>query len=54
QYGCSRRGKRAHKKQPFIHGQWVTIETLLTLDAIISGTVVEGSMTQALFLEWLE
>ncbi|KIJ18224.1 hypothetical protein PAXINDRAFT_71583, partial [Paxillus involutus ATCC 200175] len=53
-YGRSRRGKHAHKKQPFICGQWVTIKALLTLDGIISGTVVEGSMTQALFLEWLE
>ncbi|KIK82233.1 hypothetical protein PAXRUDRAFT_154208 [Paxillus rubicundulus Ve08.2h10] len=53
-YGHSRRGKRTHKKQPFIRGRRVTIEALLTLDGIISGTVVEGLMTQALFLEWLE
>ncbi|KIK73037.1 hypothetical protein PAXRUDRAFT_796438 [Paxillus rubicundulus Ve08.2h10] len=53
-YGRSRRGKRAHNKQPSICGRQVTIEALLTLDGIVLGTVVEGSMTQALFLEWLE
>ncbi|KAF8835807.1 hypothetical protein BDN67DRAFT_912337 [Paxillus ammoniavirescens] len=29
-------------------------QALLTLDGIIAATVVEGSMTQALFLDWLE
>ncbi|KAG2154807.1 hypothetical protein DEU56DRAFT_868348 [Suillus clintonianus] len=29
-------------------------QALLTLDGIVAATVVEGSMTQELFLEWLE
>ena len=53
-YGCSRKGKRAIMKGVFVCGQWFSAEGLLTLDGMISSTVVEGSMTRALFLEYLE
>ncbi|KAG2741850.1 hypothetical protein P692DRAFT_20750204 [Suillus brevipes Sb2] len=53
-YGRSRTGTRAEKKQVFVRGRRTSTEALLTLDGIVAGTVVEGSMTQELFLEWLE
>ena len=45
---------QAVKKQPFICGQQFTLNALLTLDGISVATVIEGPMTKALFLEWLE
>jgi hypothetical protein len=53
-YGRARKGRRAQKKQPFVRGRRTSTEGLLTLDGIIAGTVVEGSMTKAMFLEYLE
>ena len=53
-YARSRKGTRAAKKQPFIRGRHTSTEALLTLDGIVAGTVVEGSMTKAMFLEYLE
>lgn len=53
-YGRSQTGTHAQKKQVFVHGRWTSTEALLTLDGIVAATVVEGSMTQELFLEWLE
>lgn len=53
-YGRSRKGRRAEKKQPFVRGRRTSTEALLTLDGIVAGTVVEGSMTKAMFLEYLE
>jgi transposase len=53
-YGRSRKGKRAEKKQVFVRGRRVSAEALLTLDGIVAGTVVEGSMTKVMFLEYLE
>jgi hypothetical protein len=53
-YGYSSRGKRAHAHQPFVCGRHVSLEALLTLDGIVTCTVVEGSMMKELFLEWLE
>jgi len=53
-YGRSRRNTCAQKKQAFVHGQHTSAEALLTLDGIVTGTVVEGSMTKELFLEYLE
>lgn len=53
-YGRSRKGKRAHKKHPFVRGRRVSTEVLLTLDGISAGTVVEGSMTKETFLHYLE
>jgi transposase len=53
-YGRSPSGMRASQRQPFIRGRRTTTEALLSLDGIIAATVVEGSMTKARFLEWLE
>ena len=53
-FGRSRKGKRAEKKQPFVWGCRTSTEALLTLDGIVAGTVVEGSMTKVKFLEYLE
>lgn len=35
-YGRSAKGKRAHKKQPFVHGRRVSMEALLTLNGIVA------------------
>ncbi|KIJ21613.1 hypothetical protein PAXINDRAFT_65189, partial [Paxillus involutus ATCC 200175] len=53
-YGRSQKGHRASKKQVFVRGRRTSTEALLTLDGIVAATVVEGSMTQALYLDWLE
>lgn len=53
-YGRSKKGKRVEKKQVFVQGHRTSTETLLTLDGIVVGTVVEGSMMKAMFLEYLE
>ncbi|KAI6117944.1 hypothetical protein F5141DRAFT_1000438, partial [Pisolithus sp. B1] len=53
-YGQSRKGRRANKKQIFIHGCHTSTAALLTLNGIATGTVVEGSMTHSRFMEWLE
>jgi len=52
--GWSKKGKRAEKKQVFVRGRRTSAEALLTLDGIIAGTVVKGSMTKATFLQYLE
>ena len=51
--GWSKKGKWAEKKQVFVRGRTST-EALLTLDRIVAGTAVEGSMTKAGFIEYLE
>ncbi|KAJ8456687.1 hypothetical protein ONZ45_g18619 [Pleurotus djamor] len=53
-YGRSRQGHRAEKKQVFVRGRRTSTEALLSLDGIVACTVVEGSMTKAMFLDWLE
>lgn len=53
-YGRSRKNTRAQKKQVFVRGRRTSTEALLTLDGIVAGTVVEGSMTKELFIEYLE
>jgi len=53
-FGRSKEGQRAQKKQVFLQGRRVSTEALLTIDGIVSGTAVEGSMTQAMFLDWME
>jgi len=52
--GWSKKGKRAEKKQVFVRGRRTSTEALLTLDGIVAATVVEGSMTKAGFIEYLE
>jgi transposase len=53
-YGRSQRNHHAPKKQPFIRGRRTSTCSCLTLDGISATTVVEGSMTRGLFLEFLE
>ncbi|KAF8221672.1 hypothetical protein L208DRAFT_1326538 [Tricholoma matsutake] len=52
--GRSMKGLRAVKKGVFVHGRRFSAEGLLTVDGMVSNTVVEGSMTRAQFLEYLE
>ena len=53
-YGRSQRNTHAQKKQAFLRGRCTSTEALLTLNGIVAGTVVEGSMTKELFLEYLK
>ncbi|KIK77411.1 hypothetical protein PAXRUDRAFT_28812, partial [Paxillus rubicundulus Ve08.2h10] len=53
-YGRSKRGKHAEKKQVFVRRRRTPTSALLTLDGIVAGTAVEGSMTRDMFMEWLE
>lgn len=41
-------------KQVIVQRRCVSAEALLTLDGIVAGTVVEGSMMKAIYLEYLE
>jgi len=52
--GRSKKGTRAIKKGVFVRGRRFSATGLLTIDGMISNTVVEGSMTRDLFLEYLE
>jgi hypothetical protein len=52
--GWSAKGRRAIKKGVFVRGRRFSVEGLLTIDGMISNTVVEGSMTKSMFLEYLE
>ena len=53
-YGRSTKGIRAVKKGVFVHGRCFSVEGLLSIDGMISNTVVEGSMTKARFMQYLE
>ena len=52
--GRSRKGTRAQMKGVFVRGRRFSAEGLLSIDGMIASTVVEGSMTRALFIEYLE
>ena len=52
--GRSRKGTRAVMKGVFVRGRCFSAEGLLSIDGMVANTVVEGSMTQALFIEYLE
>ena len=52
--GRLKKGLCVHKQHPFVRGCHTSMEALQTLDGIISGTVVEGSMTKEMFIEYLE
>jgi transposase len=52
--GRSRKGTRALMKGVFVRGRRFSAEGLLSMDGMIASTVVEGSMTRALFIEYLE
>ena len=53
-YGRSRRGTRARKSQPFVRGQHTSTVGVLSVDGFVVGTSVEGSLTKASFLHWME
>jgi hypothetical protein len=53
-YGRSKKGRRAAKAQPFIRGHCTSTIGVLTLDGFVAGMSVEGSLTKAAFLQWLE
>jgi hypothetical protein len=52
--GRSKKGSHAAMKGVFVCGRRFSAEGLLTIDGMISNTVVEGSMTRDMFLEYLE
>jgi len=53
-YGRGRMGRQAQMKQAFVQGQRLSVEGLLTVEGIVASTVVEGSMKQDSFLQFLE
>jgi hypothetical protein len=53
-YGRSKWGQRARQRQPFIRGRRTSTEVVISVDGVVASTVVEGSMTKELFLEFLE
>ncbi|KIJ97940.1 hypothetical protein K443DRAFT_79968, partial [Laccaria amethystina LaAM-08-1] len=53
-HGRLRKGTCAVKKGVFIRGCRFSVEGLLTIDGMVSNTVVEGSMTRIHFHEYLE
>jgi transposase len=53
-YGRSKRGHRAQMRQRFVRGTRLSGTALLTTDGIVASTVVQGSMTKQLYLEFLE
>ena len=53
-YGRSKRGTRACKPQPFVHGQCTSTVGVLSVNGFVAGTSVEGSLTKASFLHWME
>ena len=44
----------SRKKQVFVRGRRTSTEALLSLEGIVAGMVVEGSMTKEAFLHYLE
>jgi len=52
--GRSRKGTRAVMKGVFVRGRRFSAEGLLSIDGMVANTVVEGSMTPTLFIEYLE
>jgi hypothetical protein len=50
----ARRGHRTQKKQPFVCDHRTSTVGVLTLDGFACGMEVEGSLTKAVFLDWLE
>jgi transposase len=53
-YGRSMKGRRTVKKGVFVHGRRFSAEGLLTIDGMVSTTVIEGPMTRLRFLKYLE
>ncbi|PPQ82244.1 hypothetical protein CVT24_012928 [Panaeolus cyanescens] len=53
-YGRSRKGCRAPMKGVFVRGRRFSATGLLTIDGMVTSTVVEGSMTHQSYLGFLE
>lgn len=51
--GCVKKGHCAKRKQVFVRGHQLTGTGLLTVDGMVTSTVVEGSMTGESFIEFL-
>lgn len=52
-FGRSKKGRRAARRKPFVRGSRVSTEALLSLDGIVAGTAVQGSMTKDMFYDYL-
>lgn len=52
--GRAKKGRRAKRRQVFVHGHRLSGTGLLTIDGMVTSTVVEGSMTTESFCEFLE
>jgi hypothetical protein len=52
--GCAKKGLRAVMQQQFIHGHRLSATALLTVNGISVTRIVEGSMTQDMYLNFLE
>jgi hypothetical protein len=53
-YGRAKKGSRAPKKEKFVRGTRLTATGLLTVDGIVANRVVEWSMKQADYLDFIE
>ena len=53
-YGRSKRGTQARKSQPFVRGWRTSTVEVLSVDGFVAGKAVEGSLTKASFLHWME
>ena len=52
--GWEKKGRRAKKRQVFVCGHWLSGIGLLTIDGIVTSTVIEGSMMTESFCEFLK
>ena len=53
-FGRSKRGTRARQSQPFVRGRRTSTVGVLTTEGFVSSLAVEGSLTKAVFLRWME
>jgi transposase len=52
-YGYGPEGKRLYQDAPFVRGKRYSVLPAITLDGIITRTVVEGSITAPIFIDFL-
>jgi transposase len=52
--GRAKKGRRAKRRQVFVRGHRLSGTGLLTIDGMVTSTVVQGSMTTVSFCEFLE
>ena len=53
-YGRSKKGTRARKSQLFVRGRRTSTVGVLSVNGFVAGTSVEGSLTKASLLHWME